>query len=219
VVLAVSDTGVGMAPEVLERVFEPFFTTRRESDGTGLGLSIVHGIVSQHGGHVVVESQAGLGSTFRIYLPRVAEEVASAAPAGITPPPMPPGATILVAEDEDVVRHSVVRMLQRMGCMVLAASDAAGARKLAAGAGGAIDLLITDVVMPDLNGRQLHQELAAIQPGLRVLFMSGYAGDVVSQRGVLEDGLEFIQKPFTLEALEAAVRRALAARPPVAAPT
>jgi len=220
VALTVSDTGSGMPPEVLERVFEPFFTTRPEGEGSGLGLSIVHGIVSQHGGHVVAESQPGRGTTFRIFLPRAegAPEVGMPPPAGHAP--VRPGTTILVAEDEEVVRHSVVRMLERVGCRVLAAGDAAGCRRLAAQAGGAIDLLVTDVVMPDLNGRQLHQELLRIQPGLRVLFMSGYAGEVVSQRGVLEEGLEFIQKPFTLEALEAAVRRALGPRPaaPAASP-
>ncbi len=212
VALSVSDTGAGMAAEVLERVFEPFYTTKREGEGTGLGLAIVHGVVSQHGGHVVAESQPGRGATFRIYLPQVPAGRPALTPAPAAALPPRPGATVLVAEDEDVVRHAVVRLLERMGCRVLEARDAAACRRLAAEAGGAIDLLVTDVVMPDMNGRRLHQLLEEVQPGLKVLFMSGYAGDVLSQRGVLEDGLEYLQKPFTLEALEAAVWRALARR-------
>jgi PAS domain S-box-containing protein len=213
--LSVSDTGTGMEPAVLERIFEPFFTTRQRGEGTGLGLSIVHGIVSQHGGQVVAASTPGRGSTFRVDLPRARE----ASPAHLPEPPPAqapaPGpratGTILLAEDEDGVRRVAVRVLERLGYRVLAARNAAACLALAAGEPGPIDLLLTDVVMPGLDGRQLHQQLGALRPGLRVLFMSGYAGDVVTHHGVLEDGAAFLQKPFSPEGLAAAVQRALAA--------
>jgi PAS domain S-box-containing protein len=218
VMLEVCDTGVGMERAVLERAFEPFFTTRRTGEGTGLGLSIVHGIVSQHGGLVLAESQPGLGSRLRVLLPRVGE--GAPAPVDEAPPAAPAArgaGLILVVEDEEAVRDVTVRMLERMGYQVLSAPDADGAVRAAQAAGRPIDLLLTDVVMPGLNGRALHERLAAGRPGLRVLYMSGYAGDVVTQRGVLHDGLDLIQKPFTSDALAEAVRRALgdpAAAPP-----
>jgi PAS domain S-box-containing protein len=215
--LTVADTGSGMEREVLDRIFEPFFTTKGEGEGTGLGLAIVHGIVTQHGGQVRAESQAGRGSAFHIYLPRVGDDVPAVTPLPGSLRAARTSATILVAEDEEAVRHTVVRLLERMGCRVLTARDAAACRRLVAETAGPIDLLVTDVVMPDLNGRQLHEALLSLRPGLPVLFMSGYAGDVVTQHGVLEDGLDFIQKPFASEDFEAAVRRALgraaAARP------
>jgi CheY-like chemotaxis protein len=208
VVLEVSDTGAGMTPEVLEHVFEPFFTTKRQGEGTGLGLAIVHGIVQQHGGQVAVESAPGRGSTFRVYLPR-SDGVPAAAPKARAP--VRGGSeTVLIAEDEDAVRAVVVRSLQRFGYRVIAARDGHSCLALADAEPGNIDVLLTDVVMPDMNGRQLHERLAARRPGLRVLFMSGYAGDVVTERGVQEANAAFLQKPFTADALGDAVQRVLA---------
>jgi PAS domain S-box-containing protein len=207
--LSVSDTGAGMDQAVLERVFEPFFTTRKMGEGTGLGLSIVHGIVSQHRGHVFATSTPGQGSTFHVFLPR--------ATAGETPSPRPPApaparvgsGTILLAEDEEGVRSVAVRVLERIGYRVLAAPDATRCLALAAAEPGRIDLLLTDVVMPDLDGRRLHERLSELRPGLPVIYMSGYAGEVVTHHGVLEWGGAFIQKPFTAEQLAVTVRRAL----------
>jgi PAS domain S-box-containing protein len=212
--LSVSDTGVGMAPEVLQRVFEPFFTTKR-GEGTGLGLSIVHGIVSQHGGHVAVDSRPGRGSTFHVYLPRAGVEAAPAGPPPASPPPPAPGrGTILLAEDEEVVRRAAVRVLERLGYRVLAFPDATSCLAGAAAEPGPVDLLLTDVVMPGLDGRQLHLRLQGLRPGLRVLYMSGYPGDLVVHRGVVDDGAGFLQKPFSADGLAEAVRLALAAAGP-----
>jgi PAS domain S-box-containing protein len=208
--LTVSDTGSGMEPAVLERVFEPFFTTRRKGEGTGLGLSIVHGIVSQHQGHIFATSAPGRGSTFHVYLPRAVAEARPEGPPAVSARAAPGTGTILLAEDEAGVRHVAVRVLERQGYRVLAAADALGCLALAAGEPGRIDLLLTDVVMPDLDGRRLHERLEAVRPGVPVLYMSGYAGDVVTHHGVLEGGGGFIQKPFTPEGLTEAVRRALA---------
>jgi len=208
--VSVSDTGVGMEPEVLQRVFEPFFTTKK-GEGTGLGLSIVHGIVSQHGGHVAVESRPGRGSTFHVYLPRAAGEAAAASSASAAAHRSAPGSgTILLAEDEEVVRRAAVRVLERLGYRVVASPDATSCLAAAAAEPGPIDLLLTDVVMPDLDGRQLHARLQALRPGLRVLYMSGYPGDLVIHRGVFEDGARFLQKPFSADGLAEAVRGALA---------
>jgi PAS domain S-box-containing protein len=210
--LSVSDTGVGMEQAVLDRAFEPFFTTRRKGEGTGLGLSIVHGIVGQHRGHVFATTRPGHGSTFHVDLPRAEDAVLGDAPS-TGPAPSPRGSgTILLAEDEEGVRRAAIRVLERLGYHVLAAPNATSCLALAASEAGPIDLLLTDVVMPDLDGRRLHQRLVALRPGLPVLYMSGYAGDVVVHYGVLEGGGGFLQKPFTAESLAAAVRRALAAR-------
>jgi CheY-like chemotaxis protein len=208
--LTVSDTGSGMEPAVLERVFEPFFTTRKKGEGTGLGLSIVHGIVSQHQGHIFATSAPGQGSTFHVYLPRAVAGARPERPPAVSVRAAPGTGTILLAEDEAGVRHVAVRVLERQGYRVLAAADALGCLALAAGEPGRIDLLLTDVVMPDLDGRRLHERLEAVRPGVPVLYMSGYAGDVVTHHGVLEGGGGFIQKPFTPEGLTEAVRRALA---------
>jgi signal transduction histidine kinase len=213
--LAVSDTGRGMDEAVLARAFEPFFTTKVAGEGTGLGLAIVHGIVTQHGGQVVASSTPGRGSTFSVFLPRLDRE--ALAPEPPEPPEAPAtatwlrGRTILVAEDDDVVRGVAVRVLERLGYRVLAARDGGSCLGLASDPATAIDLLLSDVVMPDMNGRQLHQRLTETRPGLRVLFMSGYAGNVIDQHGVLAEGAGFIQKPFTAPDLARAIQGLLRA--------
>lgn len=213
VVLAVSDTGHGMTPDVLDRVFDPFFTTKRQGEGTGLGLALVHGIVSQHGGHVTVESEPGRGSTFRVWLPRLPGEAAVSSPA-LAPVRAAGGTeTILVADDDPVVRAVTVRMLERLGYRVLAAPDGEACLELAAREPGAIDLLLTDVVMPGLDGPALYQRVVALRGSLPVVYMSGFAGDVTGLHGVLGEGARFLQKPFASDALDGALRAALGRAP------
>jgi two-component system, cell cycle sensor histidine kinase and response regulator CckA len=209
--LAVSDTGTGMPPEVLARVFEPFFTTREPGKGTGLGLSTVYGIVKQSGGYVWAESEEGRGSTFRVYLPRV-----NAEPERAEPHPEPAAerggaGVVLLVEDEEGVRSLSRRILERRGYTVLAARDAAEARRLFAGNGSRVDLLLTDVVMPHESGRELAEALLPLQPDLRVVFMSGYTDDALIRHGVLEDRFRLLEKPFAPEGLVRVVREALEA--------
>lgn len=195
VMLAVSDTGVGMSKDIIDRIFEPFFTTKEVGKGTGLGLSTVYGIVKQSGGHVFVYSEPGAGSTFKIYLPRVKSmnAVESVLPAPATARGQE---TILVVEDEDGVRKLVIEVLQRAGYSTLEARDGALALKVAADHAGTIDLLVTDVVLPKMGGSAVARELQKQRPSLRVLFMSGYTENAVVHHGVLDEGIEYLQKPF-----------------------
>jgi PAS domain S-box-containing protein len=212
--LAVSDTGCGMTPEVRERIFEPFFTTKGVGKGTGLGLATVFGIVTAHGGHIRVESEPGRGSVFRVYLPRVADP-APPAPESAAAPHRPTGTeTLLLAEDEPVVRAFAARTLREHGYEVLEAHDGEEAVRVAAEYGGAIDLLITDVVMPRRGGRQTAEALCRARPRVRVLFMSGYTDDAVVRNGVFHDRVHFLQKPFTPAALADKVREVLDADVP-----
>ncbi|HST61926.1 MAG TPA: PAS domain S-box protein [Longimicrobium sp.] len=209
--LSVSDTGVGMSPEVLARVFEPFFTTKEPGKGTGLGLSTVYGIVKQSGGYVWADSEEGRGSTFRVYLPRV-----NAEPDRVEPQPQPEAAkraegVVLLVEDEEGVRSLSRRILERRGYTVLAARNGAQAREMFAGNGSHVDLLLTDVVMPHESGRELAEALLLLQPGLRVVFMSGYTDDALIRHGVLEDRFRLLEKPFAPEGLVRMVREALEA--------
>ncbi|MBI5240195.1 MAG: PAS domain S-box protein [Elusimicrobia bacterium] len=205
--LRISDTGAGMPPEVKSRVFEPFFTTKEKGKGTGLGLSMVYGIVKQSNGDVVVKSAPGQGTTFRILLPvcREGEEPeepqAAAAEAGA-------GAeTVLVTEDDETVRSMARRSLARRGYTVLEADGGEEALRILGRT--KVDLLLTDVIMPDMNGRELARHAAKVQPGIRVLYFSGYTDDVISRHGVLEPGIALLQKPFTPEVLAQKVREAL----------
>lgn len=206
VMIAVSDSGIGMSPEVQERLFEPFFTTKAIGQGTGLGLATVYGIVRQRDGHVWVYSEVGRGTTFKIYLPRVTE--ATAADTLRVPPPLAPAgdsATILIVEDDDDVRALVAEALTNRGYTALKAHSPEEALKVANGH-PAIHLLVTDVVMPGSTGPQLAQTLMAKRPGLRVIYMSGFTDEVVVRSGTLRPGATFLQKPFTLAELEQAVR-------------
>ena len=209
VVLAVRDDGRGMSRETLEHVFEPFFTTKGVGEGTGLGLATVYGIIRQNGGFVQVESELGQGTTFRIYLPLVRAEP-SGAPSGAAPAERRGGhETVLVVEDEKSVRVTLCHFLKDLGYTVLAAEAADGALRLAAGHSGEIHLLITDVVMPGMSGRDLAQQLARRRPGLKCLFISGYTADVIANRGVLEEGTDFLAKPFSRDDLARKVREVL----------
>jgi PAS domain S-box-containing protein len=214
VVLSVGDTGCGMDEATRARIFEPFFTTKGPGKGTGLGLAVVHGIVQQSGGFIDVQSAEGRGSTFRVHLPRLDAGVVPDAPAAAELH-MPGGSeTVLVAEDEDGVRWIERLVLASCGYAVLEARDAEEALRLAGRHAGPLHLLVTDVVMPGLDGRQLADRLAAQVPGLRVLFVSGYAGKAVLARGVTEEGAGFLQKPFTPIALARKVREVLDAPAP-----
>jgi PAS domain S-box-containing protein len=209
--LMVEDTGTGIDPAVLPRLFEPFFTTKAAGRGTGLGLATVYGIVKQSGGFIYVDSTPGRGSRFTIYLPRH-QGVDDAAAASASPAPPRGTETILLVEDDAAVRPVVRRMLERQGYTVLDAANGAAALRLAESAhasGERIDLVLTDVVMPELGGRALGERLAVHQPGIRVLYMSGYTDDEILRRGLLVPGAEFLEKPFTPERLAGAVRQAL----------
>jgi CheY-like chemotaxis protein len=209
VMLAISDTGHGMDRQTLEHIFEPFFTTKSRDRGSGLGLSTVYGIVKQHGGSIQVDSSPGRGSTFRIYLPR---EAAGASLRDSIPAEFDaPGGeeTLLVVEDDEAVRQTICRLLQSLGYRVLSAGSGPEAIARAAGHGGPIDLLVSDVIMPQMNGRQVYDELAAARPGLRVLFISGYTDDVIVEHGVLEPGLDYLPKPFTVSQLAIKVREVI----------
>jgi CheY-like chemotaxis protein len=210
--LAVSDTGCGMEPEVQARIFEPFFTTKAVGQGTGLGLSTVYGIVKQSGGYVWVYSEPGEGSVFKIYLPAAQPEQ----PGRAVPerPAIPKGGseTILIIEDEDVVRNLACRGLREHGYSVLEARDGVQALRYIEQHLGTVDLVISDVVMPEMGGREFGENLSRIEPVLPVLFMSGYTGEDVVQRGLLEPGAPFQQKPFTPASLAIKVRAMLDTR-------
>ncbi len=209
VLLAVSDTGVGMDAETLPRIFEPFFTTKGVTKGTGLGLSTVYGIVAQSGGHIWVYSEVGRGSTFKIYLPHVSESVSECVPVTDATSATAGAETVLVVEDDVSVRHLACTVLSRRGYTVLQASDAIRALELSRSYSQPIDLVITDMVMPEMGGRVLADELAAQRRGLKVLYMSGYSAGAVLHDGGLRHDATFIEKPFTPDALAAKVRAVL----------
>ena len=208
VMLAVSDTGVGMDAATLSRIFEPFFTTKEKGKGTGLGLSTVYGIVKQAGGHILPYSEVGGGTTMRIYFPRV-EETGQREAATPKRELLRGTETILVVEDEPALRELTRVMLQEAGYEVIDAAGVEEALRLAGKNGARISLLLTDVVMPGAGGRELAEQLKAVYPGLRVLFMSGYSDDVIAHRGVLEEPVVLIQKPFTKKILLTRIRELL----------
>jgi two-component system, cell cycle sensor histidine kinase and response regulator CckA len=210
VMLAVSDTGSGMSPEVQQHLFEPFFTTKPKDKGTGLGLATVYGAVQQAGGSIQVESDVGHGTSFRIYLPRV-EASTHSIPLELGPGAVPSGTeTVLLVEDEPIVMRLAELVLIRLGYTVLSAPSAVDAVQMARTHQGEIHLLMTDVVMPQMNGRMVAEQIQKLRPRIRVLYTSGYTEDVIQHHGVLEEGIHFIGKPYTTEALAAKLREALA---------
>jgi CheY-like chemotaxis protein len=214
VVLRLADTGQGMSSDVLARLFEPYFTTKARGKGTGLGLSTVYAIVAESGGRITVESHRGVGTTFAVALPlAVPPEFAI---GGETNPFYAFGLdsdrgtrTVLVVEDEAPVRHLVTSTLQRAGYIVLSAEDATSAMARLRGHGVPIDLLLTDVIMPEMLGPELAERATTLRPGLRVLFMSGYSHQMIARRQVSEDEVAFVEKPFTSDTLLAGVREVL----------
>ena len=207
--LCVGDTGIGMSPEVREHLFEPFFTTKEKGKGTGLGLSTVYGIVMQSGGNIWVYSEPGLGTTFKIYLPRVDESFEEMREK-VTREELPCGGeTILVVEDEEDVRRLAVRVLERQGYTVLETSCGDDALVLSKERKEPIHMILTDVVMPGMSGRQLADQLLPLHPKMKVLYMSGYTDNAIFHHGVLEEGINYIQKPFTIDGLARKVREVL----------
>ncbi len=209
VVLAVSDTGTGMDAKTRSRVFEPFFTTKEAGKGTGLGLSTVYGIVKQSGGYITVYSEPGLGTTFRVCLPAVVGAGEAVPEPREDLPPKRGSETILVAEDEESIRRLACRMLEGFGYRALPAAGSEEALRLCERHEGPIDLILTDVVLPGMGGPDLAWRAAATRPSLKVLFMSGYTDESILQRGMLEIGTAFLQKPFTPNALARKVREVL----------
>jgi signal transduction histidine kinase/ActR/RegA family two-component response regulator len=209
VLLSVSDTGTGMSDEVCSKIFEPFFTTKELGKGTGLGLSTVYGIVKQNEGFIYVTSRLGQGSTFKIYLPRfevedrqvLLEEVSRKRPTGTE--------TILLVEDDEAVLKLSRLVLEGLGYTVLVALTPVLSIQLAEDYRGDINLLITDVVMPEMNGRELADKLRSVRPGLKCLFMSGYTANVIARHGIVDAGVDFIQKPFGIDELAEKVRKVL----------
>jgi len=214
VTISVSDTGAGMDSETQSHIFEPFFTTKGPK-GTGLGLSTVYGIVKQSGGYIWVSSEPNKGTTFKIYLPRVSETPESlaqtAAPA--QPESVPGSETILVVEDEVNLRYLARQFLEKQGYRVIEAADGAAAMQIAVAHEGIIHLLLTDVIMPGMNGRELAQRILEIRPNTKVLYMSGYTENVIGRNGTLDAGIRLLQKPFTLRDLKDTVREVLNSTP------
>jgi CheY-like chemotaxis protein len=211
VTVSVTDTGTGMTPDVIAKAFDPFFTTKPFGQGTGLGLSMIYGFVRQSGGFVDIDSAVGAGSTLRLYLPRDEtvgheEEVGPAAPETAD---APEGATVLVVEDEAAVRALIVQMLRDMGHRTLEAVDGPSGLEILTSE-ATIDLLISDVGLPGLNGRQMADAGRQVRPGLKVLFVTGYAHNAAVGNGLLEPGMEIITKPFSVERLAGRVRAIIA---------
>jgi two-component system, cell cycle sensor histidine kinase and response regulator CckA len=210
VMLAVSDDGCGMDEETRSQIFEPFFTTKGVGEGTGLGLATLYGIVKQNGGFVNVYSEPGEGTTFRIYLPALAAESGQQAAARKSAPASVGGhETILIVEDEAAILNMARAMLERLGYNVLSAATPGDAIRTVRDHAGKIDLVLTDVVMPEMNGRDLIRNLQEFSPGIRSLFMSGYTANVIAHQGVLDEGVNFIQKPFSRSQLAVKMREAL----------
>jgi two-component system, cell cycle sensor histidine kinase and response regulator CckA len=205
----VSDTGAGMSAEVASRVFEPFFTTKAVGEGSGLGLSTVYGIVRQSGGIIRVDSTPGAGTTFTMYLPCVADEPCARGLAAAEIAASSGSETILLVEDESGVRAVAKRALERRGYMVLEGQNGRDALVVAAQYAGPIHLVLTDVVMPEIGGREFAEQLRSTRPSAAVLYMSGYRDDEVVRRGVLASETSFLQKPFTTAALLQAIRDSL----------
>jgi len=205
---SVSDDGCGMDKETLRKVFEPFFTTKAIGEGTGLGLAMVYGIVKQNGGFINAYSEPDQGSSFKIYLP-VTQKAAEAAEKACREPVVPGSETILVVEDEASILELAEEVLTHFGYTVLVAETPQNALDIVSTYGGNIQLLLTDIVMPEMNGKDLKIRLEALMPDIKVLFMSGYTANIIMHQGILEKNVNFLQKPFSIESLAHKVREVL----------
>jgi CheY-like chemotaxis protein len=212
-VISVSDTGHGMDMETQSRIFEPFFTTKGKGKGTGLGLSTVYGIVKQSNGYVFAQSELGAGTTFHVYLPRVEDPAEESMPATSEQSEASGCETVLLVEDEESVRELVRLTLAARGYKVLEAENGECGLRVAESCKEHIDILITDVVMPGIGGRELAKKLLALRPGISVLYLSGYTEDAVITHGALGANTAFLQKPFTLQNLARKVREVLRSKP------
>jgi signal transduction histidine kinase len=209
VLLAVTDSGSGMTKETINMLFEPFFTTKELGKGTGLGLATIYGIVKQNNGFISVYSEIGMGSTFEIYLPQHRKSITSQTAENNMPEAPRGDETILIVEDEPSILAITKNILEAFGYRVISAPNPGEAIRLAESFSGTIDLLMTDVVMPEMSGRELLERLLILRPEARHLFMSGYTGDIISHHGILDDGVNFIQKPFSMHDLAVKVREIL----------
>jgi CheY-like chemotaxis protein len=207
VLLSVQDTGRGIAADTLEHIFEPFFTTKGLGEGTGLGLATVYGIVKQNRGYIDVESEPGQGTTFIVYLPRHESELTEGEMEESQA--LPGSETILVVEDEALVAELARRFLESQGYRVLLAGTPGEALAQVRAMHGPIHLLLTDVVLPEMNGKELQKSVKTLLPEVKVLYMSGYSSDLIAERGVLEEGVNFIEKPFSTAALGRRIREIL----------
>ncbi len=212
VLLTVSDNGCGMDKETLDHLFEPFFTTKEVNKGTGLGLATVYGIVKQNNGFINVYSEPGKGTSFKIHIPRDATGIVETKDSKSTPLLLGRGETVLLVEDEPALLGMAKTMIEHLGYTVLSASAPSEALRLAEEHIGEIHLILTDVVMPEMNGRNLAQRISAFYPEMKYLFMSGYTANVIAHQGVLDEGVHFIQKPLSIKNLAAKVREALNAQ-------
>ncbi len=208
VALTVTDTGVGMGDEVREHLFEPFFTTKGLGEGTGLGLATVYGIVKQHGGHISVRTEPGAGTSFRIYFP-VTDECEAVSPPRPAEPVAGGTETVLVVDDDAAVLRLIADTLRPLGYRVLEASRGDEAVAVCQAVGERIDLLLTDVIMPGMNGQELAEACRRERPGIKVMFMSGYTNDVITHLGVLDGGIAFLDKPLRPGVLGAKIREVL----------
>jgi PAS domain S-box-containing protein len=209
VLLAISDTGQGMSAETKQHLFEPFYTTKEKGKGTGLGLATTYGIIKQHGGHITIYSELGHGTTCNIYLPITDTETAETVVVVRKPICTRGTETILVVEDNDIVRKLANAVLNQQGYTVLVAEDGENALRILAEYDGKVDMVLTDVVMPGMSGKELSELILTHYPDMKILFMSGYAEDVIMHQGVLEKGVAFLHKPFTVQVLAAKVREVL----------
>jgi two-component system, cell cycle sensor histidine kinase and response regulator CckA len=207
--MKISDTGVGMSREVIDHAFEPFFTTKPKGEATGLGLATVYGIVTQAGGYVRIYSELDIGTTVTILLPATGPGV-QADPAPVPEPDDGRGETVLIVEDEPAIREVTRRILSRSGYHVIVAASGPEAIEIATSHTGDIDVLLTDVVMPRMLGKEAAERIRALRPGVKVLFMSGYAQGVLDSKGILEAGVNLIQKPFSEAQLLAALGQIIA---------
>ncbi len=208
--LSVSDNGHGMNAETVQKIFEPFFSTKKtENKGTGLGLATVYGIVKQNGGFINVYSEPGVGATFKVYLPRQKKDVEPIRQSSASPAQRQGFETVLLVEDESSILSMAILMLEKFGYSVLAFSSPSQAIAAAAAHRGGIHLLVSDVVMPEMNGPLLAEKIRSFHPEIKILFMSGYTENVIAHHGVLDEGVNFIQKPFSMDALAEKVRAVL----------